>query len=367
MSFATLHVDLPERSYPIHIGSGILDAADLLLPQLGNGRVALISNTTVAPLYLQRLRAVLGERIVVVKILPDGEQYKTLETVGSIYEALLEARCDRQTTLLALGGGVVGDMTGFAAATYQRGVPFIQVPTTLLAQVDSSVGGKTGVNHPRGKNMIGAFHQPRCVIIDVDTLATLPPREFSAGLAEVLKYGLIGDLPFYDWLRQNSAALCAREPAVLVEAIRRSCANKARVVVADEREEGQRALLNFGHTFAHAIETATAYTSCLHGEAVAIGMLMAARMSCRLGWIPLADVDALRTVLLALGLPVDPPPGIEPARFIELMAADKKVSGGKIRLVLLRAVGDAVVTADFPIAELEALLQEALCAQGAST
>jgi 3-dehydroquinate synthase len=365
MSVATLHVDLPERAYPIHIGSGILDAAQLLLPQLGTGRVAVISNTTVAPLYLQRLQAVLGERVAAVKILPDGEQHKTLETIATIYDALLEARCDRQTTLIALGGGVVGDMTGFAAATYQRGVPFIQVPTTLLAQVDSSVGGKTGVNHPRGKNMIGAFYQPRCVIIDVDTLSTLPPREFSAGLAEVLKYGLIGDRPFYDWLHRNSAALRAREPAVLIEAISRSCANKARVVVADEREDGQRALLNFGHTFGHAIETATAYTAYLHGEAVAIGMLMAARMSCRLGLIAPAEVEALREILVALDLPVDPPAGLTPGRFIELMSADKKVAAGRIRLVLLRAVADAVVTADFPLAELEALLQEAFCAPGA--
>jgi 3-dehydroquinate synthase len=360
MAFATLEVDLGTRSYPIHIGPGLLDDAALLQRHLARGRVALVSNTTVAPLYLERVRAALGERIAVVKILPDGEQYKTLETVAGIYDALIEARCDRHTTVLALGGGVVGDMAGFAAATYQRGVAFLQLPTTLLAQVDSSVGGKTGVNHPRGKNMIGAFHQPCCVIADTATLATLPEREFAAGLAEVIKYGLIGDRAFLDWLREDIAALRRREPAALIEAIERSCANKARIVAADEREEGLRALLNFGHTFGHAIETATGYASLLHGEAVAVGMAMAAELSARLGWLQPGEVRAVRELIGAAGLPVDPPAGLSVEQFLGLMASDKKVAAGKLRLVLLRAPGDATVTADFPFELLRGLLADLL-------
>ena len=355
-----LEVDLGERSYPIYIGAGLLGDAELLLRHVPRGRIAVVSNATVAPLYLERVRAALGDRLAVVKILPDGEQYKTLETLASIYDALLEARCDRHTTVLALGGGVVGDMAGFAAATYQRGVPFLQVPTTLLAQVDSSVGGKTGVNHPRGKNMIGAFHQPCCVIADTDTLTTLPEREYAAGLAEVIKYGLIGDRPFLDWLRANVAALRRRESAPLTEAIRRSCANKARVVASDEREEGARALLNFGHTFAHAIETATGYSRFLHGEAVAIGMVMAAELSARMGWLATSDVPMVRELLLAAGLPVDPPAGLGEEQFLGLMAADKKVAAGKLRLVLLRAPGEATVTADFPFELLRGLLSDFL-------
>ena len=355
-----LNVDLGDRAYPIYIGSGLLGDSDLLRRHLDSGPVALISNVTVAPLYLERVKAALGERVVVVKVLPDGEQHKTLEVVATIYDALLESRCDRRTTLVALGGGVIGDMSGFAAATYQRGVSFLQLPTTLLAQVDSSVGGKTGVNHPRGKNMIGAFHQPRCVVADTDTLATLPAREFAAGVAEVIKYGLIGDLGFYRWLQSHSAELMRRDPLAVAQAIRRSCENKARVVAADEREEGMRALLNYGHTFAHAIETATAYGRYLHGEAVAIGMIMAAEFSRRLGWIDAADVVELRAFLLAAGLPVEPPGGIAPLQFLELMAADKKVAAGRIRLVLLRAIGEATVSAEFPSAELQALLQDNL-------
>ena len=355
-----LEVDLGERSYPIYIGAGLLGDAELLLRHVPRGRIAVVSNATVAPLYLERVRVALGDRLAAVKILPDGEQYKTLETLSSIYDTLLEARCDRHTTVLALGGGVVGDMAGFAAATYQRGVPFLQVPTTLLAQVDSSVGGKTGVNHPRGKNMIGAFHQPCCVIADTDTLTTLPEREYAAGLAEVIKYGLIGDRPFLDWLRANVAALRRRESAPLTEAIRRSCANKARVVASDEREEGARALLNFGHTFAHAIETATGYSRFLHGEAVAIGMVMAAELSARMGWLATSDVPMVRELLLAAGLPVDPPAGLGEEQFLGLMAADKKVAAGKLRLVLLRAPGEATVTADFPFELLRGLLSDFL-------
>lgn len=361
-----LNVDLGDRAYPIYIGSGLLSDRELLRRHLDSGPVALISNVTVAPLYLERVKAALGERVVVVKVLPDGEQHKTLEVVATIYDALLESRCDRRTTVVALGGGVIGDMSGFAAATYQRGVSFLQLPTTLLAQVDSSVGGKTGVNHPRGKNMIGAFHQPRCVIADTDTLATLPAREFAAGVAEVIKYGLIGDPGFYRWLQSHCAELMRRDPQVVAQAIRRSCENKARVVAADEREEGMRALLNFGHTFAHAIETATAYGRYLHGEAVAIGMVMAAEFSRRLGWIAAADVEGLRAFLLAAGLPVQPPGGIAPSRFLELMTADKKVAEGRIRLVLLRAIGEATVSAEFPPAELQALLRDNLPAAEAA-
>ncbi|MBK7729818.1 MAG: 3-dehydroquinate synthase [Gammaproteobacteria bacterium] len=362
-----LNVDLGDRGYPIYIGSGLLGDAALLRRHLDSGPVALVSNVTVAPLYLERVKAALGERLAVVKLLPDGEQHKTLDVLATIYDALLESRCDRRTTVVALGGGVVGDMSGFAAATYQRGVSFLQLPTTLLAQVDSSVGGKTGVNHPRGKNMIGAFHQPRCVIADTDTLATLPAREFAAGVAEVIKYGLIGDLGFYRWLQAHSDTLVQRDPRILAQAIRRSCENKARVVAADEREEGLRALLNFGHTFAHAIETATAYGVYLHGEAVAIGMLMAAEFSSRLGWIAPAEVEGLRALLLATGLPVQPPSGIDPSRFLELMAADKKVAAGRIRLVLLRALGEAVVSAEFPPEELQALLRDNLRAAAAAS
>ncbi len=358
MPAEVLEVGLDDRSYPIYIGSGLLDDAGLLLRHVPRGRVAVISNTTVAPLYLDRVRGALGERLALVKILPDGEQHKNLATLASIWDALLEARCDRHTTLVALGGGVVGDITGFAAATYQRGVPFLQLPTTLLAQVDSSVGGKTGINHARGKNMIGAFHQPCCVIADIDTLATLPERELAAGLAEVIKYGLIGDRPFLDWLRGGMGALRARDPVALAEAVRRSCADKARVVAADEREQGLRALLNFGHTFGHAIETATGYSRLLHGEAVAIGMAMASELSARLGWITPEDVATVRELLLAAGLAVLPPPGLDPQEFLELMAADKKVAAGRLRLVLLRAIGEAVVTADFPPAVLAAVVAD---------
>ena len=334
---------------------------ELLLRHIPRGRVAVVSNTTVAPLYLDRVRAALGERLAVVKILPDGEQYKTLETLASIYDALLEARCDRHTTVLALGGGVVGDMAGFAAATYQRGVPFLQVPTTLLAQVDSSVGGKTGVNHPRGKNMIGAFHQPCCR----DRRHRHARDAAGAGIRRRSRGGdqvRPDRRPTVPRLaaRQRSRRCAAASPRPLTEAIRRSCANKARVVASDEREEGARALLNFGHTFAHAIETATGYGRFLHGEAVAIGMVMAAELSARMGWLAAADVRMVRELLLAAGLPVDPPAGLGEEQFLGLMAADKKVAAGKLRLVLLRAPGEATVTADFPFELLRGLLADFL-------
>jgi len=352
----TLNVALAERSYPIYIGKGLLDQ-DLLRPHVRARQVLVVSNETVAPLYLQRVLAALDGFQVDTVLLPDGEQYKTLSVLEKIFDQLLEKRHARSSTLVALGGGVVGDMVGFAAACYQRGIDFIQVPTTLLAQVDSSVGGKTAVNHPRGKNMIGAFHQPKAVIIDTDVLATLPAREFAAGLAEVIKYGLIRDVEFYRWLSVNIDALCARDPELLSEAILRSCQNKADVVAEDETEQGSRALLNLGHTFAHAIETATGYNTWLHGEAVAIGMVMAAQLSCDLGWLPQADVDALSALLVRAGLPVTPPAGMTANQCRDLMALDKKVHDGSLRLVLLRAIGHAVVTADYDDAVLMRMLE----------
>jgi len=355
----TLRVELGERSYPIHIGTGLLGRADLIAPHIGGKQVMVVSNETVAPLYLEPVMASLGGFHTESVILPDGEVYKTLETLNRVFDALLQARFNRRCTLVALGGGVVGDITGFAAACYQRGVDFIQIPTTLLAQVDSSVGGKTGVNHPLGKNMIGAFHQPNCVIADTDTLNTLDDRQLSAGIAEVIKYGLIRDADFFDWLEQHMAKLTARDPAALAEAIERSCRNKAEVVAEDEREAGSRALLNLGHTFGHAIETATGYGSWLHGEAVAVGMLLAARLSARLGWLDEADVERIARLLEAAGLPTRPPADLDSDCFLELMAVDKKVLDGGLRLVLLRGIGQAVVTDRFDPAALRAVLDEA--------
>jgi 3-dehydroquinate synthase len=352
----TLRVDLGDRSYPIYIGEGLLDGA-LLREHIRGRQVLLVSNDTVGPLYLPRLRASLGDAFRVSEvILPDGEAHKTLQTLSLVYDRALEERHDRGTTIIALGGGVVGDMAGFAAATYQRGVDFLQVPTTLLAQVDSSVGGKTAVNHPLGKNMIGAFYQPRCVLIDTQVLETLPPREYAAGLAEVVKYGLICDRGFYDWLQEHRQALREREPGAVARAIERSCAAKARIVAADEREAGQRALLNLGHTFGHAIEAAAGYGSWLHGEAVAAGMLMAARFSERRGWLDAAAVDGLAAWLEAQGLPLRPP-RLAPETWLSHMARDKKVLDGQLRLVLLRAIGDAVVAADVPGRELSDFLE----------
>ncbi len=342
----SLTVALGARAYPIHIGSGLLSDPDLYRPHLLGSQVMIVTNETVAPLYLESLRAALIGYQVGEVILPDGEQYKTMEVWNRIFDALLLARFGRDCTLIALGGGVVGDMAGFAAACYQRGVAFIQVPTTLLAQVDSSVGGKTGINHPAGKNMIGAFHQPRAVIADTSTLATLPRRELSAGLAEVLKYGLIRDAVFLDWLETHMAELLARDADALAYIIRRSCEIKADIVAADEHEAGQRALLNLGHTFGHAIETATGYGNWLHGEAVAVGICMAADLSARLGWLAEADVVRIRRLATSAGLPVAAPADLSAERFLELMAVDKKVQGGQLRLVLLQHPGDALVTSD---------------------
>lgn len=353
----TLHVDLGSRSYPILIGQGLLHDPALLPPYIKGKTAVVISNTTVAPLYLAPVQAALSHLRHSAVILPDGEEYKSLDTLNSIYTHLLEHKADRTATLLALGGGVVGDITGFAAASYQRGINFIQIPTTLLAMVDSSVGGKTGVNHPLGKNMIGAFHQPQCVLIDTTTLNTLPDRELSAGIAEVVKYGLIRDAAFLHWLDANMPKLLAREPDALAYAIHRSCQHKAEVVAADEREAGQRALLNLGHTFGHAIEAGMGYGQWLHGEAVAVGMVMAAELSHLLGWLDKADVAYIRALLQRARLPVDPPPQLTADDFMRYMAVDKKVQDGTLRLVLLKHLGEAVVTADFPADALQRVLQ----------
>jgi 3-dehydroquinate synthase len=343
----TLVVDLGDRSYPIKIGRQLFTHPTLLTEHIRGRQVMIVSNTTVAPLYLDAVTGMLADFNLKSVILPDGEEYKTLDTLNIVFTALLENRFNRGCTLVALGGGVVGDITGFAAASYQRGVAFVQIPTTLLAQVDSSVGGKTGVNHPLGKNMIGAFHQPNCVLIDTDTLDTLDDRQLAAGLAEVIKYGLIRDGGFFSWLEQNMAALKARDKQALAYAIERSCALKAAIVAADERESGQRALLNLGHTFGHAIETGTGYGNWLHGEAVAAGMLMAADLSARHGWLSAAAVQRTAALLRQAGLPTSPPAEIDAGRFMDLMAIDKKVVDGGLRLVLLKDIGDALVTGDF--------------------
>lgn len=345
----TLSLALGERSYPIHIGAGLLSRVELIEGLLRKKKAAIITNTTVAPLYLAPLRNALESRGVgiVPIVLPDGEQFKNWETLNRIFDTLLEHRCERGTALIALGGGVIGDLAGFAAAVYQRGVPYIQVPTTLLAQVDSSVGGKTAINHPLGKNMVGAFYQPLAVISDTDTLRTLPARELAAGLAEVIKYGLIRDRAFLDWLEANMPRLVAREPEALAHAIERSCVNKAEVVALDERENDVRALLNLGHTFGHAIETGTGYGTWLHGEAVGAGMVLAAKLSQRLGLISEQDARRVTAILQSAGLPVQAPDlGLE--RYLELMGHDKKVEGGRIRFVLLRQLGEAFLTDQVP-------------------
>ena len=342
----TLNVDLGDRSYPIYIGEDLLTQPELLRRHIRGKQVAVVTNETIAPLYLDQLRASLQGFHYSEVLLPDGEQYKTLDVLSRIYDRLLEDRHNRTTTLIALGGGVVGDMTGYAAASYQRGVNFIQIPTTLLSQVDSSVGGKTGVNHPLGKNMIGAFHQPQCVIADTSTLNTLPDRELSAGIAEVIKYGLICDSEFHQWLQANVGKLVAHDSAALVEAIYRSCLNKARVVASDERESGIRAILNLGHTFGHAIETAEGYGNWLHGEAVATGMVLAADLSARIGWLTGENVEEIKQLLLAANLPITPP-AMTTEQFLSLMAVDKKVVDGQLRLVLMETIGKAVVTSDF--------------------
>lgn len=357
----TLTVSLADRSYPIHIGSGLLGQAELILPYLKRKQVAIVSNTTVAPLYMQAIAQPLRDAgvSVIEIILPDGEAHKNNQTLQIIYDHLLQNRCERNTTLIALGGGVIGDLTGYAAATYLRGVPFIQVPTTLLSQVDSSVGGKTGINHPLGKNMIGAFYQPKLVLADIDTLKTLPQRELSAGIAEVIKYGLIRDADFFDWLEINMSALMNLDTAVASYAIYRSCQNKAEVVVADEHEQGERALLNLGHTFGHAIENAMGYGVWLHGEAVATGTVMAADLSQRMGWLNAAQMARIKTIMQAAKLPIDAP-DLGADEYLRLMQLDKKVSDGRIRLILQQDIGKAVMTADYDADKLKQTLSLAV-------
>jgi 3-dehydroquinate synthase len=350
-----LTIDLGARSYPILIGPGLIDDPAVLAAAVEARDVLVVTNEVVGPLYLDRLlRSLVGKRAGTVE-LPDGESHKTLEVTGRIFDALVHRRLNRDACVIALGGGVVGDVAGFAAACYQRGVDFVQVPTTLLAQVDSSVGGKTGVNHPGGKNLIGAFHQPRAVVSDTATLGTLRPRELRAGLAEVIKYGLVADSGFLDWLDAGIEAVLALDPEALAFAIRRSCEIKAGIVAEDEREHGRRALLNLGHTFGHAIETAAGYGEWLHGEAVGVGMLLAADLSRRLGWLEEAEVERVRRLLRRAGLPAAAP-AIGASRALDLMGMDKKVLAGRIRLVLLRRLGEGVVSGDYPADALEATL-----------
>jgi len=353
----TVQVALGDRSYPIHIGAGLLKRAELLLPHLVQPAVAVVTNEVIGPLYFAQLETLLdahGIRALPIT-LPDGESHKTWHSVSIVLDALLKHRCERKTTIIALGGGVVGDLAGFAAAIYLRGVPFIQIPTTLLAQVDSSVGGKTGINHPLGKNMIGAFYQPRLVLADLNTLLSLPKRELAAGIAEVVKYGLILDAAFFAWLEAHMDQLLALDLDALAYAVRRSCELKAQIVATDERESGARALLNLGHTFGHAIEVGLSYGTWLHGEAVSAGMVMAAQLSCRIGMLNDADVSRIATLLKRAGLPVRAPAlGID--RYLDLMGMDKKMEGGKLRLILLRRIGQGFVTADFPYGELRQVL-----------
>jgi len=352
----SLKVNLGERSYPICIGHKLLQQSELITQHIPGNSALIVSNDTVAPLYLQAVEEALGDIRYKTLILPDGEEYKNIEVLNTIYDCLLENRLDRNTTLIALGGGVIGDITGFAAASYQRGVHLIQIPTTLLSQVDSSVGGKTAVNHPLGKNMIGAFYQPKAVIADTDTLNTLEDRQLSSGIAEVIKYGLIRDIAFLEWLEQNMDKLLDKDPQALAYAIERSCRNKAEIVAADEKESGQRALLNLGHTFGHAIEAGMGYGEWLHGEAVASGMVMAARLSNKLGWISEDDLQRVINILERASLPVKAPEQMSADRFIELMSLDKKVSDGVLKLVLLKAPGQAVISQDYS----ETILRETI-------
>lgn len=337
----TIQVQLGDRSYPIYIGVGNLGKSDLLTQHIKSRQVIVVTNETIAPLYLEKVKSHLQQYQLEVVILPDGEQYKTLTIMETIFEALLVGKFSRNTTLIALGGGVIGDISGFAAACYQRGIPFIQIPTTLLAQVDSSVGGKTGVNHALGKNMIGAFYQPQCVIIDVNVLNTLDDRQLAAGVAEVIKYGLIQDAGFFAWIEANIEKVLARDQASLIYIIEQSCQNKAEIVAADEKESGIRAILNLGHTFGHAIETGVGYGTYLHGEAVAIGTCQAADLSRRLGWLNEADVKRIIALFAKAGLPTEPPGELLAQDFIDLMAVDKKNVDGDIRLILLKKIGEA--------------------------
>ena len=353
-----LKVDLGDRHYPIYIGESLLSNTALYTPYIAGNKVMIVTNETVGPLYEQQVRQALTGYEVDTVVLPDGEQYKNWETLNLIFDALLEKSHSRKTTIIALGGGVVGDMAGFAAASYQRGVDFIQVPTTLLSQVDSSVGGKTAINHPMGKNMIGAFYQPKAVIIDTLSLQTLPSREVSAGIAEIVKYGLIREFEFFEWLEGNIQKIKALEPEALVYAIKESCACKAEVVEVDEKEGGLRAILNLGHTFGHAIETHEGYGVWLHGEAVAAGMVMAAELSCLEGWLSREDVARISALLLASGLPVCGPEGMLLQEYQRLMSVDKKVLDGTLRLVLMKAIGEAVVSSEFSAENLSLVLSK---------
>lgn len=352
----SVSVALGSRSYPIHIGAGLIDRQELYAPYL-RGSAAIVTNKVVAPLYLQRVRKALGSARIYEIVVEDGEQAKDWPTLDRVFDALLAARLGRDGLIVALGGGVVGDLAGFAAATYQRGLPFVQIPTTLLAQVDSSVGGKTAINHARGKNMIGAFHQPLAVIADLETLDSLPDRELRAGLAEVIKHGAALDAPFLGWLEQSMDKLLGRDRAALTYAIRRSCELKAAIVAKDERESGVRAVLNFGHTFGHAIETATGFGSWLHGEAVAAGMVMAAGLSARAGFLPSADAARIEALIKRAGLPTRAPK-LAPERWRELMAVDKKAAGARVRFVLLHGLGRAKLEAGID----ERLVEETIAA-----
>ncbi len=356
----TLNLDLGDKSYPIYIGQDLLTQTDLLTQHIKGKQVMIVTNTTVAPLYLAKVKALLTLFTVTEVILPDGEQYKTLDTVNEIFTALLTARFDRSCTLIALGGGVVGDMTGFAAASYQRGVNFIQIPTTLLSQVDSSVGGKTGVNHPLGKNMIGAFYQPKCVLIDVDTLDTLDDRQYSAGMAEVIKYGLLGNVDFLIDLQQNIDDLMHRDKSLIIKAVHQSCTDKANIVAQDELESGKRALLNFGHTFAHAIENTLGYGTYLHGEAVAVGMLMAAELSALEGFIASSDVQQVKDLLQKTQLPVSINSKISYQDFVDAMSVDKKVIDGEVRLVLMKKLGQTFISKDYQKNDLQQVIKDFL-------
>ena len=352
----TLELDLGDKSYPIYIGQDLLSKAELITPYIHGKQVMIVTNTTVAPLYLEQVKSLLGDYQLAEVILPDGEEFKTLDTVNQIFTALLEAKFDRSCTLVALGGGVVGDMTGFAAASYQRGVNFVQIPTTLLSQVDSSVGGKTGVNHALGKNMIGAFHQPKCVLIDMDTLDTLDDRQYSAGMAEVIKYGLLGNVEFLAFLQANIEALMARDKSLMIDAVYTSCEDKARIVAQDELEAGKRALLNLGHTFGHAIENTLGYGVYLHGEAVSVGMLMAAELSQLEGYLDKAEVAEVATLLEKANLPISINGKMAHSDFVSAMSVDKKVIDGNIRLILLKALGDAFISDNYDATLLDQVI-----------
>ena len=354
----TINIHFDERSYPIYIGEGLISDYELISQHLPHKKIAIVTNQLVADIYLKSLLDSLSpHKDVISIILPDGEKHKNTNSLNIIYSELLKNKADRNITLIALGGGVIGDITGFAAATYMRGINFIQIPTTLLSQVDSSVGGKTGINHSQGKNMIGAFYQPKCVITDVNVLKTLPSRELSAGLAEVIKYGLIRDIRFFEWLETNIQSLIEMKPEYLSEAILRSCQNKAEVVEADEFESGVRAILNLGHTFGHAIEVAQGYGIWLHGEAVGVGIIMAAKLSQAMGWLAEPDIGRVILLIKNAGLPTVPP-NISVDKYIELMMLDKKTKDGQINLVLQKSIGDAVLTNTYDFEKLRQILEQ---------